>query len=78
MSENLTKHMQSPWFAVSLAIAGIVIGYSFVIFQDKEVFAASQSCPVEVCQGNNCDKSPGCQHGLCNGDCPGNCGHKQS
>ena len=74
---QITSFLRSPWFAVSLGIAGLIIGYSVVVVR-ADVVGEAEFCPVEICQGNDCDKTPGCEHGICGDDCPGNCKNKHS
>ena len=69
--------MRSPWFGISLAIAGLVAGYSVVVFASDEVTA--WECPLmEECKGGECEKNDACASGECSKDCPGNCEPKES
>ena len=70
----MSELTRSPWFPVTLGIIGLVMGYSFVVFQQENVFAAAEYCPADyLCQGEQCDKTPGCEHGKCSEECSGNC-----
>ena len=74
MLTGMKQLLHSPWFAVSLAIIGLILGYTFVVLKQPDAFAADAFCPADyVCQGDNCDKSPGCENGKCSETCPGNC-----
>ncbi len=72
----MKKMMHSPWFILTLVIAGLVAGYSAVVVMNDGVMAA-QECPAkEHCQGGDCANSNDCASGDCSKDCPGNC-HKE-
>ena len=70
--------MRSPWFGISLAIAGLVVGYSSVVLQDGNALAAWECPLMEECKGENCAKHDACASGECSKDCPGNCDAKES
>lgn len=74
---RITHHLSSPWFAISLAVAGMITGYTMVVVR-ADVVGGAEFCPVEICQGNDCDHKPECAHGLCTEDCAGNCTQKHS
>ena len=67
--------LRSPWYAVSIALLGLVAGYSLVIAQHgATAFAGSAQCPLQMkgaCTGDNCDQNPVCA----GADCPM---HKQN
>jgi hypothetical protein len=71
--ESAISH-RSLWLAVSLVIAGLIIGYTSVVFLQDDAFAASRSCP-NTCKGENCGEH--CTGSGCAKDgCPG-CKNKQ-
>ncbi len=72
----MKKVTHSPWFPVSLVIAGVIVGYGLVVYQNYEVLAAWVCPNKEHCQGGNCEKNPACASGDCSKDCPGNCHEK--
>lgn len=69
----------SPWVAVALVIAGMIVGYVVQIHRFGATTAsASYSCPYKAaCANGNCDKKD-CSNGTCKGDCPGCKGGAQS
>ena len=71
--EKIVKNLHSPWFTICLAIALGVVVYTTVLAKEGKLSAMAGYCPVVACDGERCDKTPGCEHGNCNGECPGNC-----
>lgn len=70
----MKQPLQSPWLGVSLAVAGLVVGYSVVVLGSDASFAAVE-CPAgkQACLNGECDTAPECASGQCSKDCPGNC-----
>ncbi|HVW66337.1 MAG TPA: hypothetical protein VHA78_01240 [Candidatus Peribacteraceae bacterium] len=76
--KNKQTSFRGPWLAVTIGIAGLVVGYSFVVANHgEEAFAGMYQCPMhkQICKSGDCDKNPSCASGACSKDCPGNCGH---
>lgn len=66
--------VRSPWFGVSMAIAGLIVGYSFVIGTQPLALANEASCPAHHdCKNGDCADSADCAKGKCGSNCPGNC-----
>ncbi|MBM3231428.1 hypothetical protein FJZ28_03825 [Candidatus Peregrinibacteria bacterium] len=75
MLESLKR---SPWLAVSLVIAGMVLGYVFQIHRVGATATAGYFCPnTQACANGECDKNVDCKNGNCK-HCPGCQGASQS
>ncbi|PIQ76768.1 hypothetical protein COU78_04215 [Candidatus Peregrinibacteria bacterium CG10_big_fil_rev_8_21_14_0_10_49_24] len=75
----MKKYLHSPWFPISLAIAGLIVGYGTVALRQGTAFAALE-CPAakQICKDGDCGASPECASGECSANCPGNCGTHNS
>ncbi len=73
-----TDNHRALWLAVSLGIAGLIVGYGLVLSQHNDVFAATRSCPLhDKCEGAGCLRENNCANGDCD-DCPRDCARKQA
>ncbi|HLD32078.1 MAG TPA: hypothetical protein VJB10_00650 [Candidatus Peribacteraceae bacterium] len=74
----LKKILHSHWSLVAMLLVGLIVGYSVVVAQRGEIFAAWECPAKELCEGGNCEHIQNCSSGACSRNCPGNCHSKES